>query len=79
MEGKLEEFEKSLQKLKDCTYTEAAQRREYELSLLNAQAELRGSSLREQVLLASVVLLTLVPQEAHLLLGFTIHPWCRNF
>ena len=68
MEGKLEEFEKSLQKLKDCTYTEAAQRREYELSLLNAQAELRGSSLREQVLLAfaAPLVLVLVPQEANL-------------
>lgn len=49
VESKLKEFEQSLQKLKDCTYAEAAQRREFELSLRNAQAELRGSGLREQV------------------------------
>ena len=49
VEGKLKDFEASLQQLKDCTYTEAAQRQEYELTLRQVQAELRGASLREQV------------------------------
>ena len=49
MEGKLKEFEYSLQKLKDCTYSESNRRQEYEMSLREAQAELRGASLREQV------------------------------
>lgn len=51
MESKLKEFEQSLQKLKDCTYSEAAQRREFELSLRKVQADLRGASLREQVMM----------------------------
>lgn len=50
MECKLKDFEASLQQLKDCTYTEAAQRQEYELTLRQVQAELRGASLREQVI-----------------------------
>ncbi len=49
VECKLKDFEASLQQLKDCTYTEAAQRQEYELTLRQVQAELRGASLREQV------------------------------
>ena len=49
VEAKLKDFETSLQKLKDCTYTEASQRREFELNLKNAQAELQSSNLREQV------------------------------
>ena len=49
VEIKLKDFEVSLQKLKDCTYTEAAQRQEYEMTLRQVQAELRGASLREQV------------------------------
>lgn len=56
LESKLKEFERSLQKLKDCTYQEATQKRDYErrLQALLAdhravQADLRGASLREQV------------------------------
>jgi len=49
VELKLRDFEVSLQKLKECTYAEAAQRQEYELTLRQVQAELRGGSLREQV------------------------------
>lgn len=49
LEGKLKEFERSLQKLKDCTYQEATQKREYERRVQAAQADLRGSHLREQV------------------------------
>lgn len=51
LEGKLKEFERSLQKLKDCTYQEATQKREYERRVQAAQADLRGAHLREQVLL----------------------------
>ncbi|KAA6428490.1 MAG: hypothetical protein FRX49_01366 [Trebouxia sp. A1-2] len=57
LESKLKEFERSLQKLKDCTYQEATQKRDYErrLQALLAdhravQADLRGASLREQEL-----------------------------
>ncbi len=56
LESKLKEFERSLQKLKDCTYQEATQKRDYErrLQALLAdhravQADLKGASLREQV------------------------------
>jgi len=49
VEVKLKDFEVSLQKLKECTYAEAAQRQEYEVTLRQVQAELRGGSLREQV------------------------------
>ena len=49
LEGKLKEFERSLQKLKDCTYQEATQKREYERRVQAAQADLRGANLREQV------------------------------
>lgn len=55
METKLKDFEVSLQKLKDCTYTEAAQRQEYELTLRQVQAELRGASLREQVIIPGII------------------------
>lgn len=49
LEGKLKEFERSLQKLKDCTYQEATQKREYERRMQAVQADLRGAHLREQV------------------------------
>lgn len=49
LEGKLKDFERSLQKLKDCTYQEATQKREYERRLQVIQADLRGAHLREQV------------------------------
>ena len=49
LEGKLKEFERSLQKLKDCTYQEATQKREYERRVQSVQADLRGAILREQV------------------------------
>lgn len=49
LEGKLKEFERSLQKLKDCTYQEATQKREYERRVQAVQADLRGAHLREQV------------------------------
>ena len=49
VEKKLKEFENSLQKLRECTQTESSQRQELELNLKNAQAELRGAHLREQV------------------------------
>ena len=55
VETKLKDFEMSLQKLKDCTYTESAQRQEYELTLRQVQAELRGASLREQVCCISLL------------------------
>ncbi|KAL3162397.1 hypothetical protein ABBQ32_010071 [Trebouxia sp. C0010 RCD-2024] len=50
LEGKLKEFERSLQKLKDCTYQEATQKREYERRVQAVQADLRGAHLREQEL-----------------------------
>ena len=49
LESKLKEFERSLQKLKDCTYQEASQKREYERRVQAVQADLRGANLREQV------------------------------
>lgn len=49
LESKLKEFERSLQKLKDCTYQEATQKREYERRVQAVQADLRGAHLREQV------------------------------
>lgn len=52
LESKLKEFERSLQKLKDCTYQEATQKREYERRVQSVQADLRGANLREQVCLA---------------------------
>ena len=48
LESKLKEFERSLQKLKDCTYQEATQKREYERRVQAVQADLRGAHLREQ-------------------------------
>lgn len=54
LEGKLKEFERSLQKLKDCTYQEATQKREYERQVQAVQADLRGANLREQVCLLPV-------------------------
>ena len=55
LESKLKEFEKSLQKLKDCTYQEATQKREYERRVQSVQADLKGANLREQVRHASHV------------------------
>ena len=52
LESKLKEFERSLQKLKDCTYQEATQKREYERRVQSVQADLRGAHLREQVRLS---------------------------
>lgn len=49
MEQTLRDFERSLQKLKDCTYHEATQKQEYEKRVRAMAAELRGASLREQV------------------------------
>ena len=49
LESKLKEFERSLQKLKDCTYQEATQKREYERRVQSVQADLKGANLREQV------------------------------
>lgn len=55
LEGKLKEFERSLQKLKDCTYQEATQKREYERRVQAVQADLRGAHLREQVCLVIAI------------------------
>ena len=49
MEGRLKEFESSLQKLKECTYEEGNKRRQCKRQLNEAEAQLRGSALREQV------------------------------
>ena len=49
LEQTLRDFERSLQKLKDCTYHEATQKQEYEKRVRAMAAELRGASLREQV------------------------------
>lgn len=61
LESKLKEFERSLQKLKDCTYQEATQKRDYErrlqavlADLRAVQADLRGATLREQELQVQV-------------------------
>ncbi len=52
LEGKLREFERSLQKLKDCTFQEATQKRSYERKVQQVEAEIRGAELREKVGLA---------------------------
>lgn len=57
LESKLKEFERSLQKLKDCTYQEATQKREYERRVQSVQADLRGANLREQVCYAVPLLM----------------------
>ena len=49
LEGKLREFERSLQKLKDCTFQEATQKRSYERKVQQVEAEIRGAELREKV------------------------------
>ena len=49
LEGRLKEFDRSLQKLKDHTYQEASQKREWERRVQALQADLRGANLREQV------------------------------
>ncbi|KAK9817388.1 hypothetical protein WJX74_006357 [Apatococcus lobatus] len=48
LEQTLRDFERSLQKLKDCTYHEATQKQECEKRVRAMAAELRGASLREQ-------------------------------
>ena len=54
LEGKLREFERSLQKLKDCTFQEATQKRSYERKVQQVEAEIRGAELREKVGLALI-------------------------
>ena len=49
LEGRLKDFDRSLQKLKDHTYQEANQKREWEKRVQAVQADLRGANLREQV------------------------------
>ncbi len=49
LEGKLKEFERSLYKLKDTTFKEAAAKRDYEKRVQAAEAELKGIMLRDSV------------------------------
>lgn len=49
LEGKLREFERSLQKLKDTTFKEAAAKQDYERRVLAAEAEVKGLMLRDSV------------------------------
>lgn len=49
LEGKLREFERSLQKLKDTTFKEAAAKQDYERRVQAAEAEVKGLMLRDSV------------------------------
>ncbi len=65
LEQTLRDFERSLQKLKDCTYHEATQKQEYEKRVRAMAAELRGAGLREQVPSHSPVLIVYIFQHQH--------------
>ena len=49
MEKRLRDFEKSLARLKECSYDEAVHKRDLERRAAAAEAEAQAASLREQV------------------------------